>query len=409
MITSIFALVALIAASAFFSGSETALMSVSTIKVRALLRQKRKNADVLYRVKMHPRRLLITILIGNNLVNIAAASIAVVVFTQLFGSTAVGISTGVMTIIILTFGEVVPKTFSAQDAERISLMVARPIEILYWIFLPLVIFFEAISNFVTKALGVSSEEKLSEEEIKTVVTMGLEEGLLSQEAAEMMKNILKFEKTKVVEIMTPKTDVKIVDGNKRIKDVLDFVVKTPYSRYPVFLRKEDNIIGVLDIDDVLAYVKKGKTNVKVKTISKDVLFVPETKEIDDLLVEIAGREVQMAIVVDEYGIVSGIVTVEDILEEIVGEIFDKSHSLNLLIKRINANTAKVDARVSIDDVNEVLNLGLESGHFNTLAGLIEHKLQRIPKEGEKIKLKNITIVVDKVTKRGISSVKIIKS
>ena len=408
MIMSILALVVLIAASAFFSGSETALMSVSNIKVRALLKQKKKNADILYRVKTHPRRLLITILIGNNLVNIAAASIAVVVFTKLFGSTAVGISTGVMTILVLTFGEVIPKTFSTQDAERIALIVARPVEILYWLFLPLVLFFEAISKFMTKAFGVKSVKKLSEEEIKTVVTMGLEEGLLSQGAAEMMKNILKFEKTKVVEIMTPKTDVKMVDGNKRIKDVLNFVVKTPYSRYPVFLGKEDNIIGVLDIDDVLEYMKKGKTNIKVKTISRDVLFVPEAKEIDDLLIEIAGREVQMAIVVDEYSIVSGIVTVEDILEEIVGEIFDKSHSVNLFIKRINANTAKVDARVSVDDVNEVLNLGLEAGQFNTLAGLIEHKLQRIPKKGERIKLKNITIIIDKVTKRGISSVKIIK-
>jgi putative hemolysin len=317
-------LLVLLVLSGFFSGVETALMSVHAAKVRSALRQKKRGAEALARIKQNPHRLIITILIGNNVVNILAASLATVLFTDIFGSNGIGIATGVMTFMILVFGEITPKTFAIQNAERLSLLVARPIELLSLILTPFVKIFEIISKVMAVILGSKEEKQLSEEELKTVVTMGRDEGILSNEAAEMMQNILEFDETTVEEIMTPKCDIDMIDGNKTLKQVIDFVVKTPYSIYPVYEGDKDTIIGILDVDDVLKYAKNKRLNVKVKKIVRKVYFVPESKEIDDLLVEFEGKHIPMAVVVDEYGAVKGLVTVEDILEEIVGDIFDKS-------------------------------------------------------------------------------------
>lgn len=398
----------LVILSAIFSGTETALMSVNMIKVRSMVKQKKKGSDVLYRIKQNPHKLLITILIGNNLANISAASLATVVFTDMFGSAGVGIATGIVTFFILVFGEITPKTFSTQNAVRVSLYMARPIEILSYILYPFVLFFEAISRLMSKLLGSKKEKKLSEEELRTIVTMGREEGLLSREVAEMMHNILEFEEIKVTNVMTPKAKIHMIDGNRKLKEVIDSIVKLPYSRYPVYLGGKEKIIGIIDVDDVLKYVKNKRLGVKVKNIIRKIYFVPESKEIDELLTEFEGKDVPMAMIVNEYGEVSGLVTVEDILEEIVGDIFDKSERESIYIKKVSDKLIRVDARATIEEINKKLHLGLKKEHFNTIAGFIEHRLQRIPKKGEKIKLKKVTIEVDKVTKQEIKSVKIIK-
>lgn len=404
----IMALLFLVGLSAFFSGVEIAVISVSMIKVKSLVKQGKRGSDSLYRLKQSPHRLIITILIGNTLANVAAASLATVVFIGLFGSSGLGIATGVMAFLILVFGEITPKTFASQNAEHISLLVARPIELLSYVLSPVVGLFEATSRITSRLLGSTEQTQLSEEELEIMVTMGVKEGILNREAAEMMRNLLEFEGTGVTQIMTPKTDMKSIDSAAKLKDVIDFVVKMPYSRYPVYEGTGDKIVGVLDVDDVLRHVRDDKVNVKVKGIARKAYFVPESKKIDDLLSEFEGRDVPMAIVVDEYGDVSGLVTIEDVLEEIVGDIFDKSRRESVHIKRVSDRLIRVDAKVSIEEINEVLHLGLEEGHFNTLAGFIEHRLQRIPDEGEKIKLEKITIEVDRVTPQGIKSVKMIR-
>ena len=405
--TQITILIVLLILSGFFSGIETALMSINQIKVKSLVKQGKKGAAVLCRIKQKPHKLIITILIGNNLVNIGAASLATVMFTELFGSSGVGIATGIMTFMILVFGEITPKTFAAQNSERISLLAARPIEILSIILSPLVWVFERISKLMSALLGSQEEDVLSEAELETIVTMGRKEGLLEKEAADIMHNVLKFGGTTAKEIMTPRTDMIIIDGEKRLSEVLDLIVKTPYSRYPVSI-KEKKIEGILDIDDVLLQVRDKKLNKRVKSILRPILFVPETKEIDDLLTEFEGKEVPMAIVVDEYGDVEGLVTVEDILEEIVGDIFDKSKAKNLYLKKMKENVIKVDAKAPIDELNKVLNLGIKTCQFNTIAGYIQDRLQRIPRQGEKIKLRNAIIEVGETTRQGIKTVKITK-
>ena len=407
--TQIAILVILIILSAFFSGIETALMSLNMIKVNSLVKQKKKGSEALHRIKQNPNKLIITILIGNNLVNIGAASFATVVFTGLFGSSGVGIATGVMTFLILVFGEITPKTFASQNSERISLIVARPIELLSMILSPVVKVFVVISKIMSKLLGSKKEVQLSEEELKTIVTMGRDEGILNKEAAEMMQNVLEFKGTKVTDVMTPDANIEMINGQEKLKDVINFVVKTPYSRYPVYIENKDKIIGILDVDDVLKYAKNKRLDVKVKNIVRKAYFVPESKEIDDLLSELGGKKMPLAIIVNEYGHVSGIVTVEDILEEIVGDIFDKSKRQSIYIKKVSDKLIRIDAKVSVEEVNKVLNLGLKGERFHTLAGFIEHKLEKIPKKGEKIKLKNVIIEVDKVDKQEIKSVKVIKN
>jgi len=407
LVTQIIILVVLLVLSGFFSGVETALMSINQIKIKSLVKQGKKGAAVLHRIKQNPHKLIITILIGNNLVNIGAASYATVMFTELFGSSGVGIATGIMTFLILVFGEITPKTFASQNAERVSLFVARPIEILSIILGPFVWVFEKISKMMSSLLGSKGEEVISEAELETIVTMGKKEGILEKEAADMMHNVLKFGGTTVKEIMTPRVDMITIDGNKKISEVLDLIVKTPYSRYPVSIEK-GKIEGILDIDDVLKQVRDKKLGKRVKTILRPILFVPETKEIDDLLTEFEGKEVPMAVVVDEYGGIEGMVTVEDILEEIVGDIFDKSKAKSDCFKKVEDNIISVDAKVSIDELNKALKLGIKPGQFNTIAGYIQDRLQRIPHVGEKIKLRNAIIEVTEKTKQGIKRVRIIK-
>ena len=398
-------LIVLIFLSAFFSGIETALMSINSVKVKSLVKQRKKGSLVLYRLKQNPHKLIITILVGNNLVNIGAASLATAFFMNLLGSTGIGIAMGVITFLILVFGEIIPKTFAAQNAEKISLAVAKPVEILSVVLSPLVWFFEQISSIMLKILGSKKEDVISRTELETIVTLGRKEGILEKDAAEIMHNVLRFEGTTVQEIMTPKVEMLTVDGNKKLGEVLDYIVKTPHSRYPVYI-KENEINGVLDIDDVLKQVRDKRLSKKVKDLVRPIIFVPETKEIDDLLTEFEGKEVPMAIVVDEYGDIEGLVTVEDILEEIVGNIFDKSKTKNIYFKKLNDKSIMVDAKIPIDKLNKSLNLGIRGEQYNTLAGYIEHKLQRIPLQGEKIKLRNAIIEVQEVTRQGIKNVKI---
>ncbi len=398
----------LIALSAFFSGDETALVSTSMVKAKTLLRQKKKHADTLYRLKQNPHKLIITILIGNNLVNIGSASLATVLFTEMFGSSGIGMATGIMTFLILVFGEITPKTYCAQNAERISLMVARPIEILSIVLSPLVVVFEVISKAMSRVLGSKKEQQISEDELRTIVTMGRQEGILGRETARIMQNVIEFEETKVTDIMTPKSGVEMIDGEMRLKDVISYVVRTPYSRYPVYVKDTDNIVGILDIDDVLMYAQKNRLGTKIRSIVRKAYFVPETKEIDDLLKEFEGSDTPIAVVVDEYGHVSGVVTVEDILEEIVGEIFDKSQKESDLIKKMDRKSIRADARATIEEVNRALNLDFKKKRFNTIAGLIEHMLKRIPRKGEVIKLKKAIIEIEDATEKEIKRVRIIK-
>jgi len=312
-----------------------------------------------------------------------------------------------MTFLILVFGEITPKTLASQNAEKVSLMVAKPVEVLSYVLSPLVYIFGAISKLITNLFG-GDKEKLSEEELRTIVTMGRREGILSRESADMMHNVLKFEGTKATQIMTPKLEIEMLNAEDTLGKVIDFVAKSPYSRFPVYHKNKDNVIGIVDVDDVLTYVKDNKMNAKVRKLKKPVHLVPESEEIDDLLEHFEGRHVPMAIVQDKAKKVAGLVTVEDILEEIVGDIFDKSERKKARVKKINKKLIRADAKASVEEINNLLHLGVRVRHFDTLAGYLERKLGRVPRKGEKIKLKKVIITVHKIRDNRIESFNIRK-
>ncbi len=401
-------LIALLVLSAFFSSVETALISVNSIKVRSLVKQKKKGAEALQRLKNRPERLLITILVGNNLVNIGAAALATSITYGMFGDLGIGIATGVMTLLILVFGEITPKSYAAQNAVSISLKVARPIEILGKILFPVVRSLEALTGFMMRRFGSKGTEALTEDELKTIVTMGVEQGIIRKQVAGMMESLIEFEKTRVNEVMTPESDMLTLEANKSIESVLDFVVKTPYSRYPVYRGDKDNIIGIVDVDEILSMVKAGKIRKRVSTIAKKPFFVPEKKEIVGLLNDFEEKGISMAIVVDEYGHVMGLVTMDDVLEEVVGDIFDKSKKPSMYIKVLNPKELLVDGRAPIDALEEYIDLGLKKGSFETLAGLILKKTGRIPRRGEVVRFKQARMVIEDASSRTVKRVRIVR-
>ena len=398
----------LICLSAFFSSVETALMSVNSIKVRALVRQKKKGAEALQRLKGNPEKLLITILVGNNLVNIGAAALATSIATRTFGELGVGIATGVITFFILVFGEITPKSYAVQHAVSMSLRFARPVEILSRALFPIVRSLEALTGFTMKRFGSRKGESLTEEELKTIVTMGAEQGLIKERIAGMMESLIEFEKTRVNEIMTPKEDIVMIDGTMNIESVLDFVVKTPYSRYPVYMGDKNNVTGIADVDEILSAVKAGRLRTRVSAISKKPFFIPEKKEIMNLLSDFERKGTQIAMVVDEYGHVLGLVTMDDVLEEIVGDVFDKSKRTNIYIKQLSKNEFLVDGRVPIETLEDYIDLGLKEKEFDTLAGLILKKTGRIPKKGNIIRFGRIKLIIEDASSKTVKKVRVIR-
>lgn len=404
----IIVLACLLVMSAFFSSVETALMSVSNIKVRSLVRQKKKGSEALQRLKSNPERLLITILVGNNVVNIGSAALATSITTEMFGDIGVGIATGAMTLLILVFGEITPKSYAAQNSVKMSLAVARPIEILSKILLPVVRVFEGLTNAMMRLFGSRKAESLTEEELKTIVSMGAEQGLIKKQVAGMMESLIEFEKTQATEIMTPKTEMEILDGDKSIGDVLNFVVRTPYSRYPVYKGERDKIVGIADVDQILAVVKSGNLKRKVSAISTKPRFVPESKEIISILADFEKWKTPIAIVVDEYGHVMGLVTMDDVLEEIVGDIFDKSKKVHSYVKVVGPKEFIVDGRLSMEILDDYVDLNIDEKGFDTIAGLVLKKLGRIPEKGEAIRFEKFNIKVESASEKHIRKVRIIK-
>jgi Mg2+/Co2+ transporter CorB len=285
------------------------------------LEQKRKGAKALHQIKQNPNRLLITILIGNNLVNIAAASVTTAAAIKTFGDTGVGIATGVVTLLVLVFGDITPKTFALQNAETLALLFARPIQILEIILWPAVILFEVIASFVNKLSGEKSG-RLTEEELRSVIAIGSEEGLLDKEATKRLQSVLDFETTTVKEIMTPKAEVISFSANITIEEFLDNPLDSPFDRYPLYEDDENNIVGILDLIDVVRIMKEEKLSTKLKEIMRPTFFVKQGARLDSLLTEFRPKRSSMGIVVGENKEMVGVFTSQDIVEEIVGDIFE---------------------------------------------------------------------------------------
>jgi len=395
--------------SALFSGIETAVISITNFRTRFLVKEKRSGSQYLLKLKENQGRFLITILIGNNIVNITAASIATFLMTERFGSYGVGIAAGIMTFLILFFGEITPKLFAITHAERIALLFSRFILLLQKILFPIILIFELVSNRVVKSLGIPKKRPyITEDELKYLFKIGVEEGEFEKKESELLENVLKFNDITAKEVMTPRLRIFSLDSNKKLKDVIDQILDSMFSRIPIYEKTRDNIIGIVFVKDLLRMINDGKRDTSLKKISKKPYFVPENKVINQLFKEFQDTRTHMAFVVDEFGALSGLITLEDLLEEIVGEIIDESDVSENLIKRISKNEILVNPDTEIKDVNRFFNVELPGKENQTVSSLVLKKIKRIPKEKEVVQIGNVDFLILEADSRKIKKIQLIK-
>jgi CBS domain containing-hemolysin-like protein len=354
----------------------------------------------------NPQRLLSTIMIGDNLVNIGAASYATVLTIRLFGSEAVAIATGILTFLLLIFGDIVPKTLAAKHSVSLVLAMAYP---LYWIeqvLSPILFVLEPLIAKLTGGKGLAVPF-VTEEELKIMLDVGGRAGLIETEEVKMIKNVFQLNDITAEDTMTPRLYMFALDGNLRLKEVEEKLYKSKYSRIPVFDGTLDNITGILYKTKALMELAQGRSDVRLKEIAHPALFVPLTKPADELMKQFQQEKRHMAIVVNEFGGVMGVVTLEDLLEEVVGEIMDETDITEELIKRIGKNQILVHGRTEVRRINEFLKVGLDE-EAKTISGLIQDHLGRIPAVGEDVRIGQCRLVVHEADARSIKSVQITK-
>ncbi len=410
------ALLGFIILSAFFSGTETALFSLNKLQLKKMQKKEENNWRVksIIRLLDEPQRTLISILIGNMFVNISASSLATYLAIKLMGNMGIGIASGIMIFIILVFGEIVPKSLAVANAEAISKKVARPIEIISTGLLPLIKFFKMIINIMYYFFGkksVKEKKEITEEDLITLIEMGNDEGVIEEEEKKMIRNIFEFGDTTVKEVMIPRVDMDCIPSDTKLNLILKLIKKMGHSRIPVYEETIDNIIGILYAKDLLGIYKQwytSKEKLALKEIIRKAYFVPENKKIDDLLDIFQKDRIQIAIAIDEYGGTAGLVTMEDVVEEVVGEIIDEYDKEIKLFEITEDNTVIADGNIDIEKINDILNIEIPENDFETLGGFIFDLLGRVPKKGEKIKYQNLRMIIERVAKNRIRSVKIIK-
>ena len=401
-------LIALLVLSALFSSSETALTTVNRIRIRTLAGQGDKRAMTLLAVLQNPEKMLSVILIGNNVVNLYASSLATTVTLSLFGSKLVGVATGILTLAVLVFGEVAPKTMASRNAEQIALRAAGPVKVLMWLFTPLVFVVNNLARFVMKLFGADrpgKRELMTAEELRTIVQVGHEDGVIENSERKMIDNVFDFGDRSARDIMIPRIDMTCIDVEAGYDELMEVVREEKYTRIPVYKESADTIVGILNIKDLL--FRAQDKPFRIAELMRKPLFTYEQKKTSELMVEMLKNYTNLAIVLDEYGVTAGMVTMEDILEEIVGEIRDEyDRDEEKSIRRIAPNTYLIEGNVKIDDVNDVLQLHLASEDYESIGGYVLEQLEHFPKEGECVTKGGISFTVTRMEQTRIAEVKL---
>ncbi len=402
--------------SAFFSASETAFFSLPKSTVEKYARSKQVLTRQVAVLLKEPRRLLISIIIGNTLVNVAIASIATLLTSKLIVRYALNetiallVNVVVVTFVILFFSEILPKIIAVKNAKTLSRNFALPLTFFHYLFYPISYVLDLFTQQISATFGADKDKfNLSEKELRTLVDVGEERGALLKEEKEMIHGIFEMSGTVAREIMVPRTDMVCLEKHASLNEVLKTVKEHMHSRIPVYDETIDNIVGILYVKDLLPFIRKRSTSdFKLEKIVRPAYYVPETKKINELLREFQSAKIHMAIVVDEYGGTSGLVTLEDVIEEIVGEIQDEYDKETPQIQKINENTFLVDAGTLIDEINEELGLDLpnEEG-VDTLAGFLLGRFGSVPRTKEKIDFNGYQFIIEKATKKRIQLVRIV--
>ncbi|MFC1865663.1 HlyC/CorC family transporter [Chloroflexota bacterium] len=398
--------------SAFFSSSETAFISLERFRVQHMVETKVKGAKRVSKMLERPERFLSTILLGNNLVNTAAASIATFLAIRIWPDTGLIIASLGMALILLIFAETMPKTFANRHAERISLLFVRPIEIIALIFSPIVISLSWLASGLTKLIGGTPIRSsiISEEEIRTMITVGHKEGTVEEAEADMLHAVFEFGDSPVSEALVPRPEVIGIEKGTTLEAFMDIYAESPISRFPVYEENMDNVVGILSIKDVLmAQAKRTITNnSSIDELIRPAYFTPETKPIGELFAEMRDKNYRMAIVVDEYGGTAGIVSLSRLMEEIVGPIGDELAEAEKEYESIDEYTFQVDGGMRIEEANEELGLQLPEGDYETIAGFVLNLLGHIPKQGRQLKYKGLKMVITKKKGHKIEEILITK-
>lgn len=403
-------IVLMILLSAFFSSAETAMTTVNRIRIQALIEQGDKRAIILDKVISNSSKMLSTILIGNNIVNISASSLMTTLTIQVLGNVYVGAATGVLTLIILLFGEITPKTLASLHAEKIALSYAKIIYFLTVILTPVVFIVGKLGNGVMYLLRVDPNAKanpMTEHELRTLVNVSQEDGVIEREEKQMIYNVFDFGDSAAKDVMIPRIDMTFVDINSTYDELMEIFREDMHTRFPVYEENTDNIVGIINIKDLILYPKNQEFS--IQKILREPYFTYEYKRTADLMVEMRKASVNLAIVLDEYGSTAGLVTLEDLLEEIVGEIrdeYDEDEEEDL--KEIQPGKEYIAlGSAKLDDINEALSIHLESEDYDSVGGYIIEQLDSLPSQGQSVTLENgIRLVVDELDKNRIEAVHI---
>ena len=369
ILIQIIVLLILLIGSSFFSASETALMSLSKIRIRHMQDEGIKGAKLVASLIDDPNKLLTSILIGNNVVNIAATSISTSLFIALIGPQGVAVATFIMTILVLLFGEITPKTIAANSSEKVSILVSKPIKVIIFLLTPLVWVFNLITGVIFKILGVDNKNNqpyITEEELKTMVNVSHEEGVLEIEERQIINNVFQFGDMQAKEAMVQRLDMVVINIEASYDEIIDMFKNEKLSRMTVYNESIDDIIGILNIKDVIFLTDEEIKNFDINKYIREPFFTYEFKKITQLLEEMKIEKTQMAIVVDEYGGTSGLITIEDLVEVIVGDIEDEYDEEDEEIIVIKEDEYVVEGSTKITDVNELIGVNLESEEFDSI-------------------------------------------
>ena len=402
---------ALLVLSAFFSSSEIAMFAFPNHRLEAVVAEGKPGSKTLKSLKQDPHRLLVAILVGNNLVNIAMSSIATGLLAFLLGnqSQAVFIATFGITALVLLFGESAPKSYAVDNTESWALRIARPLkfaEVLLW---PLVVLFDYLTRVVNKVTGgraAIEEGYVTRQEIREIIETGEREGVLDEEEREMLQRTLRFNRTIAKEVMTPRLDMTAVEKNASMDEAIETCIQSGHDRLPVYEGSLDNVLGIVEITDLVRDRHYSiEEELDLETLIEPTLHVPESKNVDELLREMREERLNMVIVIDEFGTTEGLVTIEDLVEEIVGEILEGGEKEPIEI--IDDDTALVRGEVNIDDVNDRLGIDLPEGEeFETIAGFVFNRAGRLVDQGESIEYDGLGIRVEQVDNTRIIAVRL---
>ena len=404
------AVLILLMLSAFFSSAETALTTVNKMRVRTLAEGGDKRAAMVAAVIEDPAKMLSTILIGNNIVNLSASSLMTTLTLRMFGNAAVGVATGVLTLLILVFGEITPKTMSTLYAEKISFAYAGVIHVLMVVLTPVIFIVNKLSMGVLFLLRVDPNKKqdpITEDELRTIVEVSHEEGVIESEEKKMINNVFDFGDAVAKDVMVPRIDMVMVDVNATFDELMELFQNERFTRIPVYEENTDNVIGIVNMKDFILFDHEKEKNFSIRDYLRQPLYTYEYKKTAELMLERRKTFNNIVIVLDEYGATAGLITLEDMLEEIVGEIRDEyDEEEKDDIRKVNEHEYTVDGTTKLEDIDKLLDLHLESEDYDSIAGHMIHELGHIPTEGEYIDINGIRFTVMKMDKHRVADIDI---